>query len=153
MQLQLTTSLFGDPRLPARFWTKVRVLDNGCWFWQAWIGASGYGQFEWQGRQQPAHRVAYETLVVLIPPGLEPDHLCRVRACVNPMHIEPVTPSVNILRGDHWERRKTHCPQGHAYSGSNLILNHGVRSGRQCRTCHQLHNRKSLALRKNGSKR
>ncbi len=128
---------FGDPRLPPNFWDRVRVLENGCWEWTgtrqtAQAPAAGYGQVIVDGQRCPAHRVAYEALVGPIPQGLECDHLCRNRPCVNPSHIEPVTSSVNTLRGDHWERRKKHCPQGHPYDEENT---HRYRGQRVCRRC------------------
>jgi len=89
---------FGDLRLPARFWAKVRVLPNGCW---EWMGAcrGGYGRFHVGNRNALAHRVAYEALVGPMPDGLQPDHLCRNRPCVNTAHLEPVTNAVNCRRG------------------------------------------------------
>lgn len=140
MQLQLTTSpLFGDPRLPARFWSKVRVLDNGCWEWTA-CQFEGYGRFgvgsRTDGTQRTvyAHRWAYENLIGPFLQGLEPDHLCRFPPCVNPAHIEPVTRRENLLRGDNWESRKTHCPQGHPYNAANT---RHYRGRRYCRTCNR----------------
>ena len=86
-----------------------------------------------------AHRVSYEMAKGSIPPGLQLDHLCRTTLCVNPAHLEPVTPKENIRRGSTAEvaRRtqlsKTHCPQGHAYEGANLYL--APDGGRECRQC------------------
>ena len=131
MQLHLTTpSLFGDPRLPSRFWQKTQILDSGCWGWTGAIDAEGYARFRWQGRNALAHRVAYEHCVSSVPKGLDLDHLCRNHPCVNPEHLEPVTRRENLRRG--YRYRPTHCPQGHPYAGSNLYQygNH-----RQCRTC------------------
>ena len=100
---------FADPRLPARFWAKVN--QNGpvpahrpdlgpCWQWTAALDREGYGRFHWLGQNGLAHRIAYEMLIGPMPAGLEPDHLCRNRACVNPLHIEPVTHRENTLRGN-----------------------------------------------------
>lgn len=71
-----------------------------------------------------------------IPDGLVIDHLCRNPQCVNPMHLEPVTPEENTRRGiGGWNTRaKTHCPQGHPYSGANLYIN-PTSGARVCRTC------------------
>ena len=107
-----TPPLFGDIRLPARFWAKVRVGSipahrpdlGSCWEWTACRNVSGYGNFrigshrDDSARTILAHRWAYETLIGPIPAGLEPDHLCRNPACVYPAHIEPVTHSVNLFR-------------------------------------------------------
>jgi hypothetical protein len=89
-----------------------------------------------------AHRFAYESVHGPITPGLVIDHLCRVRLCVNPAHLEPVTPGENSRRGYAWllNRRnhqtvKTHCPAGHAYRGANLYVS--PRGDRRCRTCHR----------------
>ena len=138
---QSTTFTFGDSRLPVRFWAKVRLgstpthrPDLGpCWEWTGARHNKGYGIFWRQGRSHYAHRIAYEILVGPIPEGLESDHLCRNHACVNLLHIEPVTRSVNTLRGDHWQRRKTHCPQGHPYTPENTYLK--PNGWRLCRAC------------------
>jgi len=101
----------GDPRLPARFWSKVRIgsvpahrPDLGpCWEWMA-DRRKGYGRFRIGSRRDgnsrlvQAHRLAYETLVGPIRRGLESDHLCRNRPCVRPSHIEPVTHAINGQR-------------------------------------------------------
>jgi hypothetical protein len=89
-----------------RFWAKVTEDGDGCWIWTGAIGSGGYGNFYNQGRPggsaaspvQVAHRFSYETMRSNIPSGLELDHLCRVRACVNPWHLEPVAPHENIRR-------------------------------------------------------
>ena len=137
----------GDPRLPERFWRKVRVNDEtGCWEWISPLRSDGYGVFGLKiggvQRTLRAHRLTYEAVNGPIPEGLECDHLCRVRRCCNPVHIEAVTRKVNLNRGDvaETQRRRhaavTHCPQGHEYTPSNTLLwqKDGVLS-RRCRTC------------------
>lgn len=123
--------------LEERFWAKVEKSD-GCWLWVGAKTASGYG-IVWMDRGvRYAHRVAWETQVGPIPSGLQVDHLCRVRACVNPAHLEPVTPRENTLRGESFaavEARRTHCPQGHPYAGENLIVEQGSRLNRRCLAC------------------
>lgn len=129
------STTFGDPRLPIRFWTKVRVLDSGCREWQG--GKSrGYGYFYLRGRNRQVHRLAFECLAGSIPEGLTIDHLCRNRACVLPTHLEPVTMRENILRGDGLaarESRRAHCLEGHEYSDANTYRNRGKRYCRECR--------------------
>jgi hypothetical protein len=123
---------FADARLPERFWSKVTPEPNsGCWIWIASLGTSGYGQFSVENRPLKAYRVAYEALVGPVPDGLELDHLCRVRCCVNPAHLEPVTHAENMRRGDSFQRNKTHCPKGHPYDPSKSG------NGRRCLPCTQ----------------
>ena len=129
-------------KLPLRFWSKVYAAPTGCWLWQAATnGRQRYGQFQWERRRQLAHRVSYEALVGAFPSGLESDHICRIRLCVNPLHIEPVTKQENIRRGRAGQQvlARTHCAQGHPYSGTNLRYHNGTRRKivrwRLCREC------------------
>lgn len=133
---------YGDPlktkpRLSTgqRFWAKVNKTED-CWLWTSGASPGGYGVFRGHdGNSIMAHRFAYGELVGPVPEGMQLDHLCRVRLCVNPAHLEPVTQQENIRRGEggkHW-RIKTHCPQGHPYEGDNLYVNPSGR--RECRVC------------------
>lgn len=109
--------------------------ENGCWRWRGMHSQQGYGLIKHDGRRLMVHRVAYEILIGDIPPGLFTDHLCRVRDCANPWHLDPVPNGVNVLRGIGYaarNARKTHCPQGHPLAGPNLLVSGG---GRVCRTC------------------
>ena len=116
----------------------ARSVDE-CWIWQAYTCRKGYGQFKVDGRMVKAHRWSYEHFVGPIPDGLELDHLCRVRNCVNPAHLEAVTHAENVRRGESGknQRAKTHCPQGHPYAGENLYVYPDGR--RNCRTCQSAH--------------
>ena len=80
-----------------RFWSKVAFTES-CWLWMATKFSPGYGSFKLHGKMVSAHRIAYEICNGPIPSGLELDHLCRVRNCVNPTHLEPVTKSENRKR-------------------------------------------------------
>lgn len=140
---------FGDPRLPERFWSKVRVDPTGCWLWTASKDLKGYGTFQLHSRRAVrAHRIAVEILVAPIPVELTCDHLCRVKNCVNPAHIEVVTNRTNSLRGNNAcaiNARKTHCARGHEFTLENTTLRHdGHRSGhRTCYTCVLIRSEKS----------
>lgn len=127
-------------KVMARFDAKYEVSVDGCWLWVAYIDSGGYGLFSHNGRPVKAHRFSYEAHVGQIPQGLQIDHLCRVRHCVNPAHLEPVTHAENIRRGvanDMLLLRQasiTHCPQGHEYTQENTRLGK-TRSGSNCRHC------------------
>jgi hypothetical protein len=102
----------------------------------------GYGRFQvGVGKCVQAHRWSYEQLIGPIPQGLVLDHLCRTPACVNPAHLEPVTSSTNVKRGEVGlrHRSKTHCPQGHEYSAENTYVHRGT--NRHCRACLRGRNR------------
>lgn len=125
-------------KLPLRLWQKVIVTDGGCWEWQAhrcW----GYPYVWYGGKTTRAHRVFYKALVGPIPDGLTLDHLCRVKHCVNPNHLEAVTVWENTLRSDcptAVNARKTECINGHPLT---YVRPDG--GGRQCRTCATIHAR------------
>ena len=110
----------------------VERTPDGCWLWRRAItNNTGYGQLSIRGRVYKAHRVAYEAFVGPIPDGLHIDHLCRVRACVNPWHLEPVTPLENTRRGAGPVSRAC-CPLGHPYDEANTYRASGRR---YCRLC------------------
>lgn len=132
----------------ARFWARVNKsgpvhpgLGTECWLWTGEIHTKGYGRmYGGRNRRLLAHRVAYELFTGPIPLGLQLDHLCRVRLCVNPAHLEPVTCAENIRRSPislaSIQRARTHCPQGHPYAGDNLVTRkRGRGTGRHCREC------------------
>jgi hypothetical protein len=119
-----------------------RVIDfiedeNGCWIWQRAISKNGYAQQVRDGRQQGVHRLFYEDFIGPIPDGLQLDHLCRVRACVNPGHLEPVTCGENLRRSPltlaGQNAVKTHCAKGHPFDEANTYIT--AKGNRQCRRC------------------
>ncbi len=139
-----------NPDMPDRFWSKVNKLDDGCWEWMGSISLTGYGQFSRDGKTMLAHRVAYIWAKGEIPEGLEIDHLCRNRKCVNPSHMELVTRSENIRRGllpeigRKYGESKTHCPQGHPYSEQNTY-HRPDRPSRDCKICRKEASRRCLS--------
>jgi hypothetical protein len=82
------------------------VKTDGCWLWVGSIDRGGYGHFRHEGRLTKAHRVAYLTWVGPIPDGLELDHLCNIRHCINPAHLEAVTHKENMRRAADRRREK-----------------------------------------------
>lgn len=137
-------SAFLDPRLPDRFWAKCTPEPNsGCWLWLAASNRDGYGVFS----DRLAHRISYAALSKEIGPGLELDHLCRVRSCVNPEHVEPVTHYENTMRGESLaarQARQTHCRRGHEFTEANTLLRLGLHDRRIYRQCHACRTRKGF---------
>lgn len=129
--------------IEVRFWEKVSPEPNsGCWLWDSNTLWNGYGtltDMTHKNRSVLAHRFSYELHKGPIPKGLRIDHLCRVRGCVNPAHLEAVTHQENCRRGIAGQvngarvRAKTHCPKGHPYNGENLYVS--PRGTRHCKTC------------------
>ena len=128
-----------------RFWTKVNK-SRSCWLWLGGGDGQGYGSFKYNGKTIRAHRFAYQICKGAIPKGLQIDHLCRNRICVNPDHLEVVVRRINILQGVgptalHYNQDT--CIHGHTFDAANTYFD--VRRGRrQCRACR---NRMCRALR------
>lgn len=117
----------------------IPVTESGCWIWIGYIDKSirgGYGRFALNGRAKRAHRVAYELYRGEIPAGMTLDHLCRVRCCVNPDHLEVVTMDENRSRGmspSAQHARRAHCLRGHLLTAENTWMRSD--GGRRCRQC------------------
>lgn len=140
---------FGDSRLREFVWDRILPEPNtGCWLWVGFISEQGYGRGPQVagGRLVMAHRMTYETQHGPLAKGLELDHLCRVRSCCNPEHLEAVTHEENVLRGDSFSAKNaelTHCKRGHEYvEGSYYIIKptkrNRTKNGRHCKTCHKV---------------
>lgn len=111
---------------------------SGCILWTGAVGKGGYGHLKINHITHLAHRLSFECSKGLIPDGLEIDHLCRTPMCINPAHLEAVTPQENQLRRC---RLITHCPNGHEYSPENTYWYKAPRSKgpeRRCMACNRL---------------
>jgi hypothetical protein len=130
--------------LDQALWSRVEKTD-GCWLWGG-AKSFGYGQLTFRRKGYKAHRLAYELLVGPIPDGLQIDHLCRVRNCVNPEHLEPVTQLENQRRTQPYRNRwvpfepgRT-CRKGHPWTRENVLVWVGGKRG--CRTCKRINSAK-----------
>lgn len=125
------------PAPHTHFWSFVDKTES-CWLWRGYVAPTGYGMFWYPERKRTvyAHRVAYELKRGPIPASMEIDHICRVRNCVRPDHLEVVTTRENLLRStcaSAKHAKKTHCPKGHPYDRDNTYLHPD--GSRRCRIC------------------
>ena len=122
--------------LAVRMATHTVVMPNGCWLWTGAKTRNGYGHIKIDGKLVLAHRASYEMHFGPIPNDSVIDHICRVRDCTNPNHLEAVSFQENVLRGVSFaaeNAKKTHCANGHEYTEDNTIIRRG--GGRDCRIC------------------
>ena len=133
-----------------RFFENIEINEGGCWLWLGSIIRNGYGRFFVDGKYRLAHRVSYQWFVGEIPEELQIDHLCRIRKCVNFIHLEVVTGRENVRRGNTGmhQKIKTSCPQGHEYDDENTKIYKNTRS---CRECIRVRDRERYWRLKNGT--
>ena len=124
-----------------RFIKKIQFGDNGCWEWTACRQSEeGYGRFGWNGKTGYAHRFSYENAVGDIPQGLDIDHTCNNKVCVNPKHLRAVDRQVNNLAAHsntlaRINAEKNTCNRGHPYDSWNLVAAINNAGRRSCRAC------------------
>lgn len=124
--------------IPSRLVSRIRREPaSGCWVWTGVIDKGGYGRLG--GRL--AHRLTYQAVVGEIPAGLDLDHLCRNRRCVNPSHLEPVSRQTNVDRGS--KATQSHCKHGHAFDSANTYI-HPRYGTQECRACRAVRERERV---------
>jgi hypothetical protein len=126
--------------------------NSGCWIWTGALGGGEYGVFWYERKQIPAHKWIYEHMRGRVNSSKQLDHLCRVRCCVNPNHLEEVTCRENLMRGNTlaaMNYKKTHCIRGHELSGDNLYTYPDGK--RQCRKCYRVAEQRFLDRKRNAS--
>lgn len=141
-----------------RFWKKIN--KNGlvpihkpelgpCWIWTAFIDAAGYGRIHGTGRDSSvlfAHVISYELVNGKVPSNLELDHLCQVRKCCNPNHLEAVTHQINAIRGKGLTmhlHRSGFCKRGHLQGPGKTCYRRWTRKVVYCHACRRGDRRES----------
>lgn len=130
------TAMYG---LPDRFLEKITIDSSECWIWNSVKDAGGYGLFRVNGKWVKTHRYTFEMAGGTLNESLVIDHLCKVRECCNPHHLEQVTMGENTRRGNAVKNRKaqaatiTKCVQGHEFTPDNTYEYKGRRMCKACR--------------------
>lgn len=130
----------GEPIEPRLERYSIPEPNSGCYLWLAAVSSEGYGLLSVGDRLRPAHLIAYELAKGPVPEGLELDHLCRVRSCINPNHLEPITHRENVIRGlvPSVTRNRINfnapCPRGDDHHVIWYTRGNGKRQ-KECRTC------------------
>lgn len=121
----------------ARLLSRIKISERGCWEYQGFIGAGGYGQINWRGRNWAAHRLAFRLWKGEIPDGADILHSCDNRRCCNPDHLNPGTNHENVIdcaqKGRNGQAAKTHCKRGHEFTPENTRIR--ANGSRDCRAC------------------
>ncbi len=118
-----------------RFLVKIEKQPgpDGCWLWTARVNDDGYGEFRAFAKNVKAHFYSFVIYKGPVPQGLEIDHECKRRNCVNPRHLRAIPHAKNVIRGEeHYKRQQTHCQRGHEFTAANTGYN---REKRYCRAC------------------
>lgn len=124
-----------------QFLAKIeRRQKSGCWIWCGGVDGDGYGYCSLNDHHERAHRAAHMIFRGDIPTDHHLHHTCETTLCVNPWHLEPVTPAVHVLEltpnsFTYQNAHKTHCQNGHPFEGENLRIRPNGK--RRCRLCHR----------------
>lgn len=135
------------PRLKKRLLSH-RKISKGCWIWTAYVQKNGYG---WSNINHKisvsSHRLSYLVYIGDIPEGYCIHHICRVKACFNPKHLQAVTVKEHLKLDEHpayLASQKTHCIRGHEFNEENTFWKKGRRI---CRACRRVYNNEIYARR------
>ena len=123
--------------------------DSTCWLWNGTKDWNGYGKIRFNNKMQYVHRVAFQLFKGPLAKGLVVDHICNIKSCVNPIHLQLITQTANVLRSNAFSginHRKQFCPKGHKLQIPNLDPSELKRGGRRCLICSQQQHRNSYVI-------